>query len=310
MKKQNVFFFITSKCNRDCSYCFVNHSNDSMNISDINNAISNLPDNIYAENIIYGGEPTLYPNIIRYLVDKLKKRNRHNITIYSNGYDLNLLKDLNDKNIQIYINYDAYDKDIELIKDYDWNFTIAPSNLSYALDTYYQFKKNSKYPDFKIVHYYNKNALFWDSSSIKNLSDIIDKFISEYKYILLKNKENYMPYFMKDTLRKLIAYSNNIKLDHFCHTNITFMPNKKVSTCYLCNHTEYKEICESCDIKSICSYNTLCYLDMPKDKQKYLCEIQYMLFNKMIELNSEMKNNILWQNVILSICKGDFNGNM
>lgn len=310
MKKQNVFFFITSRCNKRCSYCFVSHENDCMIKSDIDNAMINLPYNIYAENVIYGGEPTLYPDIVNYLVDELKKRNRNNITIYSNGYNLGLLKELNDKNIQIFINYDAYDKDIELIKDYDWIFTISPSNLNYSLNAHYIFKKNYKYPDFKIMHYYNKDSLFWNESTIEKLSNVIDEFILEYKSNLLKNNENYMPYFIKDTLRRLIAYSTNNKLVHSCHTNITFMPNGKTSSCYLCNHSDYKEICTDCSIKDICSYNTLCYLDIPKDKQKYLCKIQNMLFEKVTNLNSELKNNITWQHIILSICKGDFNGDM
>ena len=86
-----------------------------MTKEDIDNII--VPEE--GDNVIYGGEPTLYPELVEHLIRKL---NNKNIYLYTNGSNVPFLHTL--KNVKIYVNYDAYKyvlhKNVEDILQYDW----------------------------------------------------------------------------------------------------------------------------------------------------------------------------------------------
>ena len=96
MRKQN-FYFITNQCNASCPYCFVKHGNYITTKEDIDKIEVPLD----GENVIYGGEPTLYPELVDYLIEKL---NHRDIVLYTNGSNIEYLKTL--KDVRIVINYD------------------------------------------------------------------------------------------------------------------------------------------------------------------------------------------------------------
>lgn len=84
----------TLECNFECPYCFENKTIGYMNKKTISNVIDFI--NLYEKVDLvfitwFGGEPLLYPEIIKYFNDKIKKLNSKRIVqnIITNGYYLN-----------------------------------------------------------------------------------------------------------------------------------------------------------------------------------------------------------------------------
>ena len=301
-----TFYFLTNQCNASCPYCFVEHGTDIMTSKDIDDSISKLPEDKYSEIVIYGGEPTLFPDTLLRLVESLLKDERKNLTIYSNGYNTSILDDLDKLRVQVYINLDAYQGDLHKIQNFDWVYTIAPSNLDKILDIYDLYNQNRKFPDFKIMHYYRPGADYWTEESVNRLENVLKDLYAKYKEILLETGSNMMPGFIRNYLMRLINRTTGSKNKHECSSYITFMPNGVIRNCYSCLDISRKINCSNCNISEVCSMNTPCYSDIPEQYQKLLCRIEKMIFETTIKLNSELKNETIWQQVILNVCKQGF----
>lgn len=96
--------FITNRCNKRCKGCFYQ---DYLNISDM--SIDQYKDNMhkfgdeinYDKVILLGGEPTMHPDL-SYLLD-LNRRLGIKTTIYTNGFNLHDLKDMNLSGVSVRI---------------------------------------------------------------------------------------------------------------------------------------------------------------------------------------------------------------
>ena len=286
MIKQNLFL-ITNKCNTNCSYCFINHGNYIVSKKDIDN-IKVVDDE--SMNIIYGGEPTLYPDMVLYLLDKLNYKNIH---IYTNGYNLEFINTL--KNVNVYINYDAYkyimNKDIYNILKYEWVFTIAPSNLDYVLDVYNEFIQYEKYPYIKIMSYLNNN--YWNENSIIKLNKILYELYEKYSNIVISENKNYMPVVLRDTLKRMIGYATKQNMDTECGVK-TFFFNYE--------YKNYINKCINCIYKKYCQFNKPCLYSSTFN----LCEVSNILNNNALQVVKRLYNNSNFQRTILSIYKDTF----
>lgn len=294
MKKKN-FYFITNKCNANCSYCFVPHDNYVMSKEDIDNII--VPEE--GDNVIYGGEPTLYPELVEHLIRKL---NNKNIYLYTNGSNVPFLQTL--KNVRIYVNYDAYKyvlhKNVEDILQYDWIFTIAPSNLDYVVEVYNDFLKYDKYAYLKIMSYYQNNSLYWNEDTISKLNDTLSSLYEIYTDILINTGKDYMPYILRDTLKRLLAYSSNQTLDVNCIRDNHFMNSNM--KCKDCQRYENNTRCLNCIYKNYCMFNTSCFSNVPCD----LCSIMNILNDMAYKVFNRLKDNNNFQRTILSIYEDTF----
>lgn len=294
MKKKN-FYFITNKCNANCSYCFVPHDNYVMTKEDIDNLV--VPED--GDNVIYGGEPTLYPDLVEYLIQKL---NNKNVYLYTNGSNVSFLQTL--KDVKIYVNYDAYKyvlhKNVEDILQYDWIFTMAPSNLSYVVDVYNDFLKYDKYAYLKIMSYYQNGSLYWNEESLTKLNDTLQSLYETYSDILVRTNNDYMPYVLRDTLKRLLAYASNQTLDTNCRRDNHFINTDM--KCKDCQRYDDNIRCSTCVYKKCCMFNTSCFTNVPCD----LCRITNILNDNAYKVFNKLKNNNTFQRTILSIYEDTF----
>lgn len=296
-KKQN-FYFITNQCNASCSYCFVKHGNFIATKDDIDKI--EVPSD--GENVIYGGEPTLYPELVDYLIEKLEHKN---IVLYSNGSNIEYLKSL--KDVKIVINYDAYKynlrKDVEEIIPFEnWVFTIAPSNLDNVLDVYNDFTNYKHYHYMKIMYYFREGSEYWTKESLEKLDKILKDLYSTYAKNLLSTNINYMPWILRDTLQRLLAYSvgSNIDLDCSSTSNHVLSPNISCINCASSNKNNSR--CMNCLYKNVCQFNIPCLNDVQFD----LCELTNILNKNAIEVFDVLKDNMSFQKTIFSIYKETF----
>ncbi len=85
----NVFFHILTKCNLNCSHCYINqkqHGNNILPTSTIESWLEIFAEKSEVANVIFlGGEPTLHPALST-AVKKAKKLGYKSITIDTNGY--------------------------------------------------------------------------------------------------------------------------------------------------------------------------------------------------------------------------------
>ncbi len=85
----NVFFHILTKCNLNCSHCYINpkqHGENILPISTIESWLEIFAYKSKISNVIFlGGEPTLHPNLPE-AVKKARNIGYKSITIDTNGY--------------------------------------------------------------------------------------------------------------------------------------------------------------------------------------------------------------------------------
>ena len=297
MKKQN-FYFITNKCNASCPYCFVKHGNFVTTKEDIDRIEVPLD----GENVIYGGEPTLYPELVDYLIEKL---NHRDIVIYSNGSNLEYLKSL--KDVRIVINYDAYrynlQRDVDAIMPFDeWVFTIAPSNLDKVLEVYNDYIDRKHYHYMKIMYYYNEGADYWTPESLKKLDETLKDLYSAYAERLINQNENYMPWILRDTLKRLLAYSSNEVLTADCstHSNHIIAADSSCVNCTPLNRENKR--CYGCAYEKVCQFNIPCLDNVSFD----MCSLVDVLNKNALEVFNKLKDNVYFQKTIFSIYEGTF----
>jgi len=166
-------FFINNKCNLNCSYCTVDNTINK-NYDFQNMKLINFKD--FDVINVLGGEPTLHPeftDIIQY-VYKFNK----NIVIFSNGFNIKKLKNIDDLNLKFFITF-----------HYDSRFSIKKYETIYNFD----FKTKTEYhiilhPENKILlKYFNKN--YKKEKPIYVLNNYFEKL--DFKKILkLKRKYN------------------------------------------------------------------------------------------------------------------------
>lgn len=297
MRKQN-FYFITNQCNASCPYCFVKHGNYITTKEDIDKIEVPLD----GENVIYGGEPTLYPELVDYLIEKL---NHRDIVLYTNGSNIEYLKTL--KDVRIVINYDAYKynlkRDVKEILPFDeWVFTIAPSNLDKVMDVYNTFIDTKHYHYMKIMYYYNEDAEYWTTESLNALEETLKELYDAYAERLLTKNENYMPWILRDTLKRLLAYSSGGEIEIDCSRSNKHIiaPNNNCVNCNPFNRQDMR--CYGCEFERVCQFNIPCLDNIPFNP----CELVNVLNKTAMDIFNKLKDNLYFQKTIFSIYEGTF----
>lgn len=158
--KKNIHLLVTTLCDRNCKYC----CNKQYNLNDIPYVTDEELEN--AENIfITGGEPFLYssPNEIAFGLKYKYQKNRKNIYVYTNAYELlkyleirdnrNSLIHLSGVTVSIKTNKDREAFEELILRD---EIKFLKSNWLYVFNDLvpkelgnFQMKKRSWEPDFK-----------------------------------------------------------------------------------------------------------------------------------------------------------------
>ena len=105
----NVLLFLTDKCNLSCDYCYVRQGNSVMDVSLAKKVIDNVDDGTIID--FFGGEPTLFPELIREIVDYASENDRHLIfQLFSNGTLIGdeILALARSRRVNIGISFDGY----------------------------------------------------------------------------------------------------------------------------------------------------------------------------------------------------------
>ena len=107
------FNIITNRCNMNCSFCYAeaNVDQDSVfKLSWIKSLKKSLPSECFGVTVFSGGEPFLYPALVRSL-----RREFIDVTVYTNGslIDDDIAEWMLDTNTKIYVNLDYHMRDFQ-----------------------------------------------------------------------------------------------------------------------------------------------------------------------------------------------------
>jgi sulfatase maturation enzyme AslB (radical SAM superfamily) len=200
----DIIYIITYKCNLNCTYCPVFKNNFSLSLKIIDSSL-NLLDNKIEKIRLFGGEPLLEYKTIKYLVDKIRKKNKKiKIFLTTNAIllDKDKLKWLKKNKINLTVSLDgneftqlknrkghnSYKKIINLLKELPqetvFNLVIAPNTVKY-FDYNFKFLIKLGITRFNILPAYYNN---WKVVQIKLLEKKLDDVLAYIKENSLKNK--------------------------------------------------------------------------------------------------------------------------
>lgn len=115
----NVLLFITSRCNTDCNACFRKIDTQRKNLNyeltmEEINRILNKYKNQRRRIVLYGGEPTVHPNLVQII--RAVRNSGNIVTLYTNGFKLvdeNYLTQLiNSELDHLFLSMDGFSKKI------------------------------------------------------------------------------------------------------------------------------------------------------------------------------------------------------
>ena len=206
--------FITNKCNLRCKNCFYNHKlgNDQMPLQNYKSYVIKYLADI-KKVILLGGEPTLHQD----LLSMINFNNQMGIktTIYSNGFNLKVLENINLDNIQIRIGvYGSYSGEKPLLKVEKTRlpltivYMLRRDNIGELLETAKMAEENFNCNGFYIssIRDIAITGDYWKDTSetipVNEYAQIIQKFINDYsgsikkihiatRGIIITDKENF-----------------------------------------------------------------------------------------------------------------------
>lgn len=313
--KKKFDFFMTDMCNSNCPYCFVDtkenideaHFMSKAQIAEYTKSVCED-----SEVTIFGGEPSFAPEACCFLVSELQKRNVSDITLYSNGRDINFLREMKECGVSVAVNLDAYlsnsDK-LSDISDFRWNFTISPSNMRHLSFVYRMFIEYDKKIDIKIERYYKRGAVFWNEESLKTFDAHLKNLYDDYVENIVKRHANYMPYVLKNSLIRMIALVSGNEMPRDCSNKTMFFPDRTKQMCYSCKSSEsISDDCKACSLGSVCDFTKTCFSHYPEHIRKSLCSLEDILFRRATHVMHDMKENSTFQRAVLSMCENNFYG--
>ena len=152
------------------------------------------------------------------------------------------------------------------------------------------------------MYYYNDSAEYWSSTSLKKLEETLREFYSSYADRLLQKNENYMPWILRDTLKRLLAYSSGeeLKADCLNSSKHIISPNISCVNCKPLNRENKR--CYDCEFERVCQFNIPCLDDISFD----MCSLVDVLNKTALEVFNKLKDNVYFQKTIFSIYEGTF----
>lgn len=270
----NYELILTTNCNRKCSFCYIKQTAFSALYKDIdifyNQIIEKEGHNSNYCISLFGGEPLLNSNCVKYAIEKFKDENCQ-IILYTNGDLLEQLinyeyKDRIKLSITVYdifINLDKYKK---ILDNFDkdqliFSYTFDETNLNNV----YDFIEICTNLNIKYKIAYSHNLISWQNTSdITLFNNLFQTYIYRINHFFINNfSKNHI---CLDTQLELLFkkilelyYSKNIK-EHYCfNTKQTFYNGKFIGHCIRCLYQDIPKnnlniiSCNNCDFKLVCS---------------------------------------------------------
>jgi organic radical activating enzyme len=279
---------LTTSCTRKCSFCYVKQTAFSISYTDVDNFYNEIKkDNNTSYTIsLFGGEPLLNINIVKYAIEKFKDENCK-IMLYTNADLIDNLKNYEYLN-RIYISITTYDIfiDIDKYKKILDTFDKSRCRFSYTFDeTNLNLVNNfikictELQVKYKIAFSHSINS--WKSLSAKQIfQTIYDLYlvrINNFIHNNLLNKNSLLDMQLELLLKKQIELntSPNIKEVTCIDTKKTFYNGKFIGHCIRCLYQPiiYNNlICSDCKYKAVCSKGCIAeHMDTVPEK---LCSIE------------------------------------
>ncbi len=288
MKKYSnkcLTIYLTEKCNLNCNYCFVDKKDKTLKIEDYITTIEKYKDEI--SNItFFGGEPLLYFNLIKQIVN-YNTNNNYNFTyiLNTNGLLLSdkIIEFISNNNILVNLSLDGNEmsnnlnrgdhfRDIfnKLIRlkdkniDFIINYVISPNNISYFYDSI-SFFRNEKINKVCLMINYDEE---WKTDQIKIFKEQLNKTLP-----IIINEEGLMKIY--PIYNKITAILSNKKINkcNFGNDSIILSTSGKLYPCIGYYNDKNYEIndnigtlsntvntikCKNCQYEKLCVNNCMC----------------------------------------------------
>lgn len=223
--KYSVCYTITDKCNYDCSYCYRNDYKDEL-FTVSNEHVDNLYDNLDIDEILYfqiiGGEPTVVPNTLLYVLSKFHTKVSL-FKINSNGTNYKIFKEIKNKNRYNIFPYltvhpvECTDKNLSSITKI---IDLYPNTrISIMLDCRDVDKLSYVIKYFENTPHINFNRIFLNDNYLTNMSSLLlqTEYLPFKNFAsIVKSFPQYKTEFLKNPVNnhyKQVCYNNKIIVD-------------------------------------------------------------------------------------------------
>lgn len=289
--------FITDGCNRNCNFCYVNHTGYVESDENISKFISAVKDehrgNDRYEVNIFGGEPLMNFPAVKKVVDAFKSDGLCTMNLITNG-DLmtdDMIEVLNHVNVGI-TTYDILDGKDETLAKYRRKYNLLKNcRFRYTLtemdiDQYYTLVDIYRSNGFK-----HKICFSHDPNSWRNINtEVLNmKVTNIFRYELDRYLEHFSNSTMKadDFLESYIArfiqhlFTPDMPMS-ICvdESKKTFYRGRFVGRCIrLQGHTQIKTVkaCDTCEYARCCTKG--CFAEITDDVNPKLCTLEKARFN-------------------------------
>lgn len=305
---------LTEKCNLDCSYCYIQQKDNMMTQEVFLKHFETFNKDYTID--LFGGEPLLNWNLIEFITNiclTSSKARCMGINLYTNGLmiDKGKVDFIKSSNINFFWSYDGLwaeerisNEKLKLIKELtnEVSVQIGPPNLNIVENYIYFVEELKMTPTFTPM----KDKRWSDNDLLEFRQQL--KLLCEKYTQYLNSGKNFLPKVLFITLKRLISGLNNKTSHKWCGAGERmhcYMPNGKVYPCARFGTedmtAEYQRSleCDDCEIDPFCDKG--CYHQVIKNKGllKEICELNRIVINMVIELNSVLKNNIEWGKIVL-----------
>jgi radical SAM protein with 4Fe4S-binding SPASM domain len=273
---------------------------------------------------LFGGEPTLNWDLIEYIVNKVKSDHRlERIHLMSNGllidkYKVNFIKN---NNIKFCFSFDGlyskhaalYLEKAHLYKDLNCtpNVCVTPDYIEMDTNLKFFAKIMNMTPFFKIVR-----DNIWTDNDVDRFEIYLEKTMKVYKELLAEGIDAF-PF--NHYIERMVEALFHIPTKQRCYVGISgaaFTADRKVYPCARFMKNEnmvlfdgtyndenlmkieeaartFPSECNSCEISHFCD-NLCLEQEMKHGLFKNVCRVNKILFNRIIKLNEELKDEHYW----------------
>jgi sulfatase maturation enzyme AslB (radical SAM superfamily) len=312
---KELTILLTKECNLNCSYCSQKHIKDKPTKEKLQKLIDNfnkvklfLDDFVFID--IFGGEPLLYQDQVKFLIKFLRQQEKElnrifKIRIFTNGLinidDVIFYKKYN---VVFTISYDGLGNQRGKVNNYLFyniqklnelnlidriSFSILNPKKDFLLKNYFYIAKKINNIT-KVTHYLIREPYLWTEEGVNSYLENFDKFIEFAK--IYKKEYKVFPNYIQN---KINFFNKNIQ---GCGSGITrFTISDEILDCGVINFENeffakgknyldlYKKYCDNCEIKNDCDKKCPKYFfDYPEIFMKTFCKIKKHEIKKIKEL--------------------------
>lgn len=319
---ESAGLFITTKCNLNCKYCYVNKFSKEMDFETAKNAVNLIADSPSSlkEIHFFGGEPLLRYQFIKQVVEYAEKINNFKFKITTNGtlFDEDIFDFLKQKDFEVIVSLDGPQKTNDFSRKHISTVSFF-DKIVHSLNTLKD--KKIKTSISMTIHPSNAKSLYDDFSYLNEKFDFkinispavlikwplpsLELYISQFKKCILNNKDKF-----EDNLN-ISKRSESIEINEaYCpiRKEISITPRGDILFCSLfmkyniipahfiagnvhsgfktkynkCKYEKYSKKCFDCFSKKYC--HNFCHNLGPDNSNFAICNLNQKIFS---EINNE-----------------------